>query len=419
MTLTRQTLNLEVLEARTLLATCNVTRLTDLGAGNGYRGDLRYCITKANAEPGEDLIIFHPTAYGTINLTGALPSLSDDVIIDGPGANVVKVRRDTGGNYRIFTVDAATTVGIFGLTITNGREVGTAGTPNGGGIRNNGTLALGAVAVVGNSVQGTIAFGGGITNQGVMTIVDSTIAENRVDGGSNQLGNGGALGGGIAQPGGMYSLTISNSTIANNTVSAYAGWNSNTAVSGGIYSDEDFARITIRFSTVTGNLATSAGAASGGGLSINGGDLRNTLVAGNSRQGASGAGADVSGAISSLGHNLVGDSAGGSGYSQTDLLDVDPMIGSLTNNGGPTQTVALLPSSPAIDSGDNTNAPEFDQRGEGFPRIVNGTIDRGAFEVQATGTPPVINSFFIDPLAVMAMADQAEEWFSPLKRRRR
>ncbi len=60
------------------------------------------------------------------------------------------------------------------------------------------------------------------------------------------------------------------------------------------------------------------------------------------------------------------------------------MLGPLADNGGPTLTHALLPGSPAIDAGDNTDAPEWDQRGPGFPRIVNGTIDIGAFEVQNT-----------------------------------
>jgi hypothetical protein len=59
------------------------------------------------------------------------------------------------------------------------------------------------------------------------------------------------------------------------------------------------------------------------------------------------------------------------------------MLGPLQDNGGPTQTMALLSGSPAIDAGDNTGAPDTDQRG--FARIVGGTIDIGAFEVQAAG----------------------------------
>ncbi len=62
-------------------------------------------------------------------------------------------------------------------------------------------------------------------------------------------------------------------------------------------------------------------------------------------------------------------------------VGVNPGLGPLTNNGGPTQTIALLPGSPAIDRGDNALAAgDTDQRGPGFVRIVNGTVDIGAFE---------------------------------------
>jgi hypothetical protein len=71
-----------------------------------------------------------------------------------------------------------------------------------------------------------------------------------------------------------------------------------------------------------------------------------------------------------------------------DLPDTDPLLGPLQDNGGPTPTMALLPGSPAIDAGDNADAPDWDQRGEGFARVVgildpdNPVIDIGAYEVQ-------------------------------------
>jgi hypothetical protein len=83
-----------------------------------------------------------------------------------------------------------------------------------------------------------------------------------------------------------------------------------------------------------------------------------------------------------MGHNLIGNTTSGSGYAPSDLLEVDPKLGPLQNNGGTTLTHALLPGSPAINAGDNNWAPKWDQRGTGFPRIVNGTIDIGSFEVQ-------------------------------------
>ena len=68
----------------------------------------------------------------------------------------------------------------------------------------------------------------------------------------------------------------------------------------------------------------------------------------------------------------------------------NPGLGTLADNGGPTLTIALQPSSPAINAGSNALAVDpttglplsTDQRGAGFPRIVNGTVDIGASEFQ-------------------------------------
>jgi hypothetical protein len=65
--------------------------------------------------------------------------------------------------------------------------------------------------------------------------------------------------------------------------------------------------------------------------------------------------------------------------------------------------MALLPGSPAIDAGDNTDAPMWDQRGPGFRRIVNGTIDIGAFEVQAPAASYPTRQPLPDPVAVQAL----------------
>src|SRR5262249_36397360 len=123
---TRRRLRLEALEDRTLLATCHVTRLLDTGVGQGLRGDLRYCITYANNNPGPDAIDFKVT--GTIPLNSALPDLGTDIDIQGAGANLLTVLRTTGGFSRIFTVTAGATALISGLTIANGYNL------NGGGI---------------------------------------------------------------------------------------------------------------------------------------------------------------------------------------------------------------------------------------------------------------------------------------------
>ncbi len=459
-------LNLEALEDRTLLSTCHVTRLTDQGIGKGFRGDLRYCINKVNSEPGPDAIDF--TVTGTINLTSALPDLASDVDIQGPGASLVTIRRDTSSDYRIFTVLAGT-VGIRGLMLGNGREhlggaiynegnltieevvvtnsISTDGYGGsidlGGGIYSAGTLIIfdslvagnqakygggiynaGTATVIGSTISNNVAtytanssegFGGGIYNAGTLAIMSSTISDNVAKDGSLLVVE--ASGGGILNDGMMWvdssaivnnhaisiwdyaeghgggicnlihgTATIRNSTIANNSA-GYGG--------GGIASFGQ--QFSIDHSTIAGNHARVAGGV------LNDKDfaveLRNTITASNAAS-ESELGPDVVGQFTSQGYNLIGNSNQSGGFTSTDLLDVDPLLGPLTDNGGPTLTMALLPGSPAIDAGDNTDAPDFDQRGPGFPRIVNGAIDIGAFEVQATGAPGTSNN-----LAVLLTAD--------------
>jgi hypothetical protein len=88
---------LVALEGREVPSSCVVNSLGNAGVGVAAdHGDLRFCLSQSNAGPGEDLIIF--SVQGTINLTKALPDITDDLIIAGPGADQLTVRRDTGGN---------------------------------------------------------------------------------------------------------------------------------------------------------------------------------------------------------------------------------------------------------------------------------------------------------------------------------
>ncbi len=473
----------ETLEDRTLMSTCHVTRLSDTGNGSGFRGDLRYCINKVNAEPGEDLIIF--SVNGTIDLNSTLPDLTGDLIIAGPGADNITVRRAGTADYRIFTVPAGMTAQIYGLTIAGGRS------GFGGGIRNNGTLTLadsvvtnnlnpdppqfskgiggggiynnGTLSVYRSTISGNLARseiggnGGGVYNDldGLAIFADSDVVNNTADGLSTVFSTG--VGGGIynagnlsivssnissnaaasigdfygyvnAEGGGIFNrgvLNVSNSTFTLNTAfaggacpigvssSALGGAISNGKIAtisnstfvqndatnlancqgsqrsqGGAIYNRQTGTLAVRHCTIANNSVHGVGTAGGGVYA--GGTIRlnNTVVATNlSEQNI--VSSDISGVLKSSGYNLIGISGGATGYAPTDLLDVDPLLGPLADNGGLTQTMALLPGSPAIDAGDNTDAPEFDQRGPGFPRIVNGTIDIGAFEVQSTGAPAI------------------------------
>jgi hypothetical protein len=95
------------------------------------------------------------------------------------------------------------------------------------------------------------------------------------------------------------------------------------------------------------------------------------------------------GTVTSYGYNVSSDDGGGYLNGTGDQINTDPLLGPLQDNGGSTFTHALLPGSPAIDTGDPnfTPPPSYDQRGPGFPRIVNGRIDKGSFEVQSGATP--------------------------------
>jgi hypothetical protein len=301
------------------------------------------------------------SVVGTINVGNALPLLAGNVSIDGPGPDLVTVRRDTGGNYSIFTVTRDVMVNISGLTISNGSD------GRGGGIFNSGTLALRHSVVTGNSGAGI--YNNGMNGRATLTISDSTISGNSGDGilngGTVTISNStvsGNSGSGIDNEFSVMT-TVSNSTIAGNTATFGGGI---LSYAGGL--------TTVTNSTIAGNNANY-----GGGISLISGSMvaRNTIIAGNT---APSGYPDVLGNIGSQGHNLIGNTQGASGWVDTDLLNVDPLLGALQNNGGPTQTMALLPGSPAIDAGDNTGAPMWDQRGPGFPRIEHGVIDIGAFE---------------------------------------
>jgi hypothetical protein len=92
--------------------------------------------------------------------------------------------------------------------------------------------------------------------------------------------------------------------------------------------------------------------------------------------------------ITSGGYNLSSDNGAGYLNGPGDQINIDPLLGPLQDNGGPTFTHALLPGSPAINAGDPNIAPGgYDQRGPGFDRVRGGRIDVGSFEVQNPPPP--------------------------------
>ena len=116
--------------------------------------------------------------------------------------------------------------------------------------------------------------------------------------------------------------------------------------------------------------------------------LLNNLIAGNTGPTDS---PDVAGEVNSLGGNLIGNATGSTGFIPgedligTSAAPINPLLGPLANNGGPTQTHALLSGSPAINRGINASLPSTDQRG--LPRLVGPRVDSGAFESQPNMAP--------------------------------
>jgi hypothetical protein len=116
-----------------------------------------------------------------------------------------------------------------------------------------------------------------------------------------------------------------------------------------------------------------------------------------------GQGPDVYGVFNSLGHNLVGATNDSSGFTAPGDLagskasPIDPKLGPLADNGGPTLTMALLPGSPAIDAGDTATAPPTDQRG--IPRPFSLAADIGAFELWPILRASLTGSGGLDVLA--------------------
>jgi predicted outer membrane repeat protein len=219
---------------------------------------------------------------------------------------------------------------------------------------------------------------GGALFIGDGTIRDSLIANNAV--GFTQEFE--AQGGGIWNFG---TLRIQNSTIANNISGAQSQ-------GAGIYND---GALFLDNCTISGN---SAGDSSmGGGVFDEEEDgaslsVANTIIARNFAP----AGSDIFGAFVSRGYDLIGNTEGNTGAAETDLINTDPLLGPLQENGGATFTMALLPRSVAIDRGDpafdlNAFAPPMATDQRGAARLDNGRLDIGAYEAEPPHYPKIVS----------------------------
>jgi hypothetical protein len=450
---------LEWLEDRSVPAVLVVTSAAD-PAGPLVAGTLRYAVDQANQDAlvsQSDTITFDTIQMGTSTVTlqqgplflaGSGPFFRPGVeLIDGGGS--VSISGNAQGV--VFGVGGGTRAVLSGLTIENGL-----GPDFGGGIDNGGTLMLYNCTLAGNVAQ---LAGGGIENFGTLTVNNCTLSGNSSgDGGgisnegtvtvsnSTLSGNFSGRGGGILNAG---TLTVSNSALSGNGAYEVGGGIYNTgtltvdsatvsanySVEGGGIDNEG--TLTVSNSTLSGNSASFVGSGienigtltvsnstlSGNSAGKLGGGiissflmlettLESTIVAGDTAL----FGPDIYGGLTAASaYNLVGDGSGLSGISDNDanhnIVGHPALLAPLGNYGGPTQTMALLPGSPAIGNGPPAQVlgSATDQRG--FPRPtavfeLHTHIDIGAFETQNTSVAvsPATASFSANPQAVTLTA---------------
>ena len=360
---------------------------------------------------------------GTLNIIGSLIDTSSAIGGAGQDSPPVDGGMTNGGNG--------------GMAQGGGLWVG------GGTVTINNTTFDGTTATGGNSGAGGNssgvpgeADGGGIYSLGSVTVTNSTFHLNAATGGTagNAAGTGGlgshtASDGGMAQGGAIFadggSLIVDTDTFANNSAIGGNGGNGGQTdgsqgahgaggkAFGGAIANANAATMNVKHATISsnnaqgGNSGVNTGGAmkparlvaegTGGGIRVGGGavTLENTIIGVNTAANGTGdttgaptPGPDVDGMVTSNGHNLLKSTTNATGFTGTgDITGVDPMLSPLATNGGPTQTMALMAGSPAIDAGVAAGAM-FDQRGMARtvddPSVPNAPTsdgtDIGAFE---------------------------------------
>jgi CSLREA domain-containing protein len=386
-----------------LVTIFNVTKTLDTNDGSCDADcSLREAVVAANAVTTtlDNGIVFDDTVFAQPQMiTLALGELQINnngiatLLIKGKGTENLSI---SGNNQsRVFFVNNLSIASIENLTVTNG--FANAGLGIGGGILNNGRLVIDELIVKENTGN---SFGGGVYNNGNGSLVirNTTIKDNisPAQGGGLYNSMGGAVtvmrsivngnrandnGGGITNGGFM---TVINTTVSGNTSNQNGG---------GIYNVNLFNSLNLSNTTIAKNTAQQSG---GGVYAAAQAAARNTIFADNVSLAANSA-PDFSGNLFSEGYNLIENTTGTTinGTTGGNLLGIDPQLLPLRNYGGTTQTHAVRPHSPAIDSG-NSFGINTDQRGQArpfdFPGIPNPAggngADIGAFERQFNDLTP-------------------------------
>jgi hypothetical protein len=252
------------------------------------------------------------------------------------------------------------------------------------GTRGNCTLRAAVEEANANDASDTITFSSGLSGTIILTLGQLAITDDVT---GPDLSIEGPEGSGLTVSGNnnseVFAIVGSEATIDRITITG----GSSAGPGGGIYNG---GTLTLTNSTVSGNTSR----VSGGGILKGGGTakLANTIVARNT---ATTKDTDVSGTFTSQGNNLIGNTEGATGFGASDLLNRNPLLGPLQNNGGPTDTRALLPGSPAIDAAANDRCLFTDQRGvQRKDGDGNGTVvcDIGAYERSDFASPRVTST---------------------------
>jgi CSLREA domain-containing protein len=340
-------------------------------------------LANAGAGPANPAIGFNDGR--DITLSADLGQIVITRPVDITGFNGDEPRISASGaaraNGRVFDIAPGIAVTLRDLGVRNGKAVGEGEQGMGSGIRNAGSLTLDGVeiATCGSAASGN---GGGIFNtaSGTLNLIGCTVGGNLASAAETGNQSGGA-GGGLFNAG---NATLTNTTFYNNTAAA-----------GGNIANAAGATLTARFCTVTKGVGTTTGGIQNSGTA----NVNNTIIAENLPANDG----DISGAFTSGGFNLIGDTGGGSGFTAaTDILNQSPGLATtLADNGGLVRTVALVSGSRAIDKGNSAGSgvttdgrvdSPFDDT---FTRPVDNPLiepapggdnsDIGAFEEQSTG----------------------------------
>jgi uncharacterized delta-60 repeat protein len=321
----------EVLTDRLLLTTFTVNTLADTLVTNPAVTSLRDAITAADNQAGNAIINF--SVAGTIDLVGVLPDLSGNIQILGPGAGNLAVRRDTGGDYRIFKIAGGSTVVLDGLTISNGSETGIAN--YGGGIYNDGGTLTVTNSILSDNTAGnttyydnSASYGGGIyNNAGTLTVNNSILNGNTAYAYNNYSPLNNGAGGGIYNNRGT--LVVDDSTLSSNFAYLYGGgianWDGTLIVDG---------------STLSGNNTVFLNSCRGGGVENDGGGtaiVSNCSLSDNS-SGTGGGIDNANGTITVSNSHLLCNSAGSGGginnANGTSMVVNSTLSGNSANEGG-------------------------------------------------------------------------------------